>query len=146
MAVERPAAGRRLDAGLAHLYSRALLAIARADNTLGIEEGLRLEHRILARTGHPAVLDDLLLEDPLSPRDLAAHLRDTSSPFRGGSIHPYELAAMIVVDSIAVVLGKGYVSEAEARELIRYAQALGCSVDEVRSLSEHVAPWLTALV
>ena len=82
----------------------------------------------------------------MSPRDLAAQLRDMSSPFRGGSVHPYELAALIVVDSIVVVLGKGYVSEAEARELIRYAQALGCSVDEVRALSQHVAPWLNALV
>ena len=137
---------RRLDAGVGHFYSRALLAIARADNHLGLEEGLRLEHRILARTGNKVSLDDLLLEEPLSPRDLAAHIRDTSSPFRGGSMHPGELAAMIVVDSLAVVLGKGYVSEAEARELLRYAQALGCSVDEVRALSQHVAPWLNALV
>jgi len=135
-----------LDPSLGHLYARALLAIARADNNLGLEEGLRLSNRVQARTGLSVALDDLLLEDPISPRDFAAHVREAASPFRGGGFHPGELAVMIVVDSIAVVLGKGYISESEARELLRFAQALGCSVDEVRKLSSHVAPWLDALV
>jgi hypothetical protein len=135
----------QLDPSLGHLYARALLAIARADNNLGLEEGLRLSNRVEARTGLAVALDDLLLEDPISPRDFAAHIREAASPFRGG-FHPGELAVMIVVDSIAVVLGKGYISESEARELLRFAQALGCSVNEVRALSSHVAPWLDALV
>ncbi len=136
---------RLLDVGLAHLYARAVLAIARAGDEFGVEEGTRLQERIEARTGNHMSFDDLLLFEPLVPSDLAAQLRASSSPFRGANLHPGELAAMIVVDSIAVVLAKGYVSEAEARELVRFATALGCSVEEVRKLSAHAAPFLSAL-
>jgi hypothetical protein len=135
----------RLDVGLAHLYARAVLAIARAGEQLGLEEGMRLQERVEARAGISLSLDDLLLFEPLLPSELAAHLKATSSPFRGATIHPGDLAAMIVVDSIAVVLAKGYVAEAEARELVRFATALGCSIEEVRKLSADTAPFLSAL-
>ena len=136
---------RLLDIGIAHLYARAVLAIARAGDELGLEEGLRLQERVEARTGMSVTLDDLLQFEPLLPSELETHLRASSSPFRGASLHPGELAAMIVTDSIAVVLAKGYVSEAEARELLRFATALGLGVEEVRKLSAHVAPFLAAL-
>jgi hypothetical protein len=136
---------RLLDVGLAHFYARAVLAVARANDELGLEEGLRLQERIQARSGFSMSLDDLLLFEPLLPSELASYLRSTSSPFRGASMHAGELAAIIVIDSISVVLAKGYVSEAEARELIRFATALGCSVDEVRKLAAHAAPFLAAL-
>ncbi len=140
------AADRRIfDVGLAHLYARAVLAIARADGEIELEEGLRLVARLEARSGRPVPLDDLLLAEPLDPAELVAQLRASSSPFRGAGIHSSELAAMIVTDSIAVVLAKGYVSEEEARELLRFAVALGCSVDDVRRMSEHLTPFLAAL-
>jgi hypothetical protein len=53
---------------------------------------------------------------------------------------------MIITDGIAVVLAKGYVSEAEAREIVRFASALGCSLDEVRAMCSRVAPWLGTMV
>jgi hypothetical protein len=136
-----------LDIGLAQLYARALLAIARANDELGLEEGLRIQERVLARAGLSISLDDLLLHEPLSPGELATYLRGglAAAPFRGASLHTGELAAMIVVDAIAVVLAKGYVSEAEARELLRFAAALGCPRDEVRRLSAHAAPFLGVL-
>jgi hypothetical protein len=140
------AADRRvLDAGLAHLYARAVLAIARADDEIELEEGLRLVARLEARSGRPVSLDDLLLAEPLEPAELAAQLRASASPFRGAGLHPSELAQMIVADSIAVVLAKGHVAEAEARELLRFAVALGCSVDDVRRMSAHLVPFLAAL-
>lgn len=134
-----------LDVGVADLYARAVLAIARAGEELGLEEGLRLQERVETRAGFAISLDDLLLLEPLLPSELAAQLRGFTSPFRGTAIHPGELAAMIVVDSISVVLAKGYVAEAEARELVRFATALGCTVDEVRTLSAETAPFLSAL-
>jgi hypothetical protein len=136
---------RILDIGLAHLYARAVLAIARADDEIEPEEGLRLVARVEARSGHPVSLDDLLLAEPLDPAELAAQLRSSTSPFRGAGIHASELASMIVTDSIAVVLAKGHVSEEEARELLRFAMALGCSVDDVRNMSAHLVPFLAAL-
>ena len=98
------------------------------------------------RSGWPVSLENLLLEDNLDPAELVAMIRGSSAPFRGNCVHPGELAAMIVIDSIAVVLAKGYVSEAEARELLRFAVALGCSVEEVRDMSAHLLPYFAGLV
>ena len=39
-----------LDIGVAQLYARALLAIARAGEELGLEEGLRLQEKIAGQT------------------------------------------------------------------------------------------------
>jgi hypothetical protein len=52
---------------------------------------------------------------------------------------------MIVSDSIVVALAKGHVSEEEARELLRFAFALGCILDDVRRMSAHLTPFLAAL-
>ena len=134
---------RVLDATLAHYYALALVAVARADEQIGLEEGQRLQERLEERAGRPVPLDDLLLAESIEPAHLAELLRSSTGPFRGGTVHPGELAAMIVVDAIAVVLAKGYVSEAEAREVIRFATALGCSIEEVRAMSQHLTPWLT---
>jgi tellurite resistance protein len=143
------AADRRiLDVGLAHLYARAVLAIARAGGEIEPEEGLRLVERLEARSGRPVSLDDLLLAEPLDPAEVhaeLAQLRTSASPFRGADLHPSELAEMIVTDGVAVALAKGHVSEEEARELLRFGVALGCSVDDLRGMSEHLAPFLAAL-
>lgn len=133
-----------LPADLVQLYARALVAIARADHPLGREVGLRLAERLEARGGHAIPLDDLLLAEPLEPAQLATSLRLPTDPFRS-DLHPGELAHAIVVDGIAVVLAKGYVSEAEAHHVVGFATALGCSLDEVVAMSEHLRPWLGAL-
>ena len=136
---------RPLDIGLAHLYARAVVAIARADHELGLEEGLRLVHLLEDRSGRPVSLDDLLLEEPIDPAELVTMMRTNNGPFRSNCVHPGELAAMIVMDSISVVLAKGYVSEAEARELLRFAVALGCTVEQVRQMSYHLSPFFGSL-
>jgi len=140
------AAERILDAATGQLYARALVAIARADDQIGLEEGLRLLHRIELRIGSPVSIDDLLLAEPLEPHRLAEALRGSAGPFRGAGVHPGDLAVMIITDGIEVVLAKGYVSEAEAREIVRFAAALGCSLDQVRTLCRRAAPWLGTLV
>ena len=126
---------------LGQLVAQALVAIARADDEISPVEVVRLQQRIAA----PISLDDLLLAEPLEPHRLAEALRGSSGPFRHVGIHPGELAAMIISDGIAVVLAKGYVSEAEAREIVRFASALGCSRDEIRALCHRAAPWLGAV-
>jgi hypothetical protein len=131
---------------MGQLFARALVAIARADDQIGLEEGLRLQQRIERRTGGPISLPDLLLAEPLEPHRLAESLRGSAGPFRNAGVHPGELALMIITDGIAVVLAKGYVSEAEAREIVRFASALGCSLDEVRAMCSRVAPWLGTML
>ena len=131
---------------MGQLYARALVAIARADDQIGLEEGLRLQQRIALRVRSPPSIDELLLAEPLEPHRLAESLRATAAPFRNAGPHPGELAIMIVTDAIAVVLAKGYVSEAEAGVIVRFASALGCSLDEIRAMCSRVAPWLAAIV
>jgi hypothetical protein len=138
-------AERILDSSLGHLFARALVAIARADDQIGLEEGMRLEERIALRVRAPISLDDLLLAEPLEPHRLAESLRG-SAPFRNAGVHPGEFAVMLITDGIAVVLAKGYVSEAEAGVIVRFASALGCPLDEVRSLCGRAAPWLGTLM
>ena len=139
-------AERIFDRALGDLHARALVAIARADDQIGLEEGLRLQHVIELRTGGPIALDDLLLAEPLEPHRLAESMRGASLPFRTAGPHAGDLAVMIITDGIAVVLAKGYVSEAEAREIVRFAQALGCPRDQVSALCSRAAPWLATLI
>jgi len=127
---------------LAQLYAQALVAIARADDQLGLEEGLRLQQKIDARLATPIAIDDLLLAEPLDPAALREIVETATGPFRGGSLHPGELARLIVVDAIEVVLAKGYISEGEAQEMIRFATALGCSLAQVKAMAGHLSPWL----
>jgi hypothetical protein len=135
-----------LDSALGHLFARALVAIARADDEIGAEEGLRLQQRLAHRVAGTIALDDLLLADPLEPHRLAESMRGSAGPFRNAWLLPVELAALIVRDGIAVVLAKGYVSEAEAHEIVRFASALGCSLDQIRALCSRAAPWVGAVV
>jgi hypothetical protein len=131
-----------LDSALGHLFAQALVAIARADDEIGPEEGLRLQDRLALRVAAPISLDELLLADPLEPHRLAESLRGAAGPFRNAWLLPGELAALIINDGLAVVLAKGYVSEAEAREIVRFASALGWSRDQIRALCDRAAPWL----
>jgi hypothetical protein len=136
------AVDRIYDLALGQLFARALVAIARADEQIGLEEGLRLQERLEARTGGPMPLDDLLLEDPLEPGMLARLVHDAGDPFRSAGMHPRDLAAMLVADGVIVTLAKGYVADAEVDEIRRFASALGCPDDEIRAMLARVAPWL----
>jgi hypothetical protein len=140
------AAERIFDTALGQLFARALVAIARADDQIGLEEGQRLQQRIALRVGGPIPLDDLLLAEPLEPHRLAESLRVSAAPFRHTAVHPSELAVMLITDGIEVVLAKGYVSEAEAHQIVRFASALGCSLDQVRALCRGAAPWLGTMM
>jgi hypothetical protein len=137
------AVDRIRDESLADLFARALVAIARADHQLGMEEGMRLQERITLRTGSPVELDDLLLAPALLPSQLADALGAFGGPFRSASgLHPGEVAAMLVSDGASVALAKGYISEAEGRLIVAFGLALGCSLDEIRAMSGPMAPWL----
>ncbi len=134
------AADRIADVEIAQLYAQVLVAIARADGQIGPDDGHRLQHLIEQRSRVPIELDDLLLGEPVEPERLAEIVHSARDPFRHAGMHPGELAAMIVTDGATVVLAKGYISEAEAHQIVRFATALGLSLDEVRRLSRHLSP------
>ncbi len=129
------------DRELALLYARALVAIARADHTIEVEEGERLAQRIDARCAIPPRIEDLLLEPPLSPEQFAELIENRDGPFRSTQVRPRELAAALVEDGVAIMLAKGHATETEADRLWRFAEALGLTSDEFRALTRAVAPW-----
>lgn len=129
------------DREIALLYARALVAIARADHEIEFEEGLRLTDRIADRCRIAVRLEDLLLEPALSPEQFVEQLGVNDGPFRSATIHPRELASVLVQDGVAIMLAKGHATEAEADRLWRFARALGLTDDEFRRLTAAVAPW-----
>lgn len=129
------------DRELALLYARALVAIARADHAIELEEGERLVQRLAARCTVPLRLEDLLLEPPLSPEQLGEQIAHRDGPFRSAQAHPREVGAALVEDGVKIMLAKGHATETEADRLWRFAEALGVSTDEFRRLTLAVAPW-----
>jgi tellurite resistance protein len=129
------------DRELGLLYARVLVAIARADHEIELEEGMRLVERIKTRCAVPMRLEDLLLEPALSPEQFHLQLGVQDGPFRGASVHPRELAAALVQDGVAIMLAKGHANEAEADRLWRFVEILGLTSDEFRTLTAAVAPW-----
>jgi hypothetical protein len=132
----RPIADRELGV----LYARALVAIARADHAIESEEGERLAERISMRCGMPFRIEDLLLEPPLSPEQLADQLAARDGPFRSTVTSPRQLAEALVTDGMAIILAKGHATEAEADRLWRFADALGLPSVEFRRLTAAVFP------
>lgn len=126
------------DRELAMLYARALVAIARADAEIGIEEGSRLQQRIAGRCEAPLRIDDLLLEPTLKPEELAEYV--SGGPFRGAA-HPAQLAEWLVSDGLSVMLAKGNVTQREANILWRFAEALGASHEDFRKLTSSASRW-----
>ena len=126
------------DRELAQLYARALVAVARADTEIGIEEGSRLQQRIEERCEVPLRIEDLLFEATITPDEL----RDYASggPFRGAA-HPAQLAEWLVSDGLSVVLAKGHVTQQEANVLWRFADALGVSREDFRRLTASASRW-----
>jgi tellurite resistance protein len=129
------------DRELALLYARVLVAIARADQEIESDEGMRLADRIEARCTVPLRLEDLLLEPALSPEQFHVLIGTQDGPFRGALIQPRELARALVEDGVAIMLAKGHATEAEADRLWRFAEVLGLTSDEFRQLTAGVAPW-----
>ncbi|HSD91390.1 MAG TPA: TerB family tellurite resistance protein [Kofleriaceae bacterium] len=126
------------DRELAMLYARALVAIARADAEIGLEEGSRLQQRIADRCETPLRIDDLLLEATLLPDHLAEYVG--GGPFRGAA-HPAQLAEWLVSDGLSVILAKGHVTQGEANVLWRFADALGVSREDFRKLTRSASRW-----
>jgi len=128
------------DRELGLLYARALVAIARADHAIEVEEGERLVERIASRCTIPLRVEDLLLEPPLSPEQLSEQITDRDGPFRSAQIRPHELGEALIEDGIAIMLSKGHATESEADRLWRFAEAMGVTRDEFHRLTQAYFP------
>lgn len=122
-----------LDGQLAQLYARALVAIARADGEISLEEGLRLQQLVEQRAGEATNIEELLMADRVAPQELAASA--TGDPFRTRSIHPLELATQLIADALGIALAKGHVTHRELVALRMFTNALGISEDDFTRLA-----------
>ncbi|HUJ58458.1 MAG TPA: hypothetical protein VLX92_08195 [Kofleriaceae bacterium] len=134
----------RLDRELAALYTRALVAIARADGEISFDEGMQLHHVIARRCEQAPSLEDLLLEPPLAPHELLGVVAERG-PFRGAAIHPAQLAELLVGDAIAILLAKGHATSEETALLRAFAAALGATEADFARMTAHVSRWLVPL-
>lgn len=127
------------DRALADAYGRAVLAVIRADDDIGLEESLRLQARLRQRLGDAFDLETLLLASPITAAELAGH--GGGDPFRAGGVHPGALGLALVADCLAIALAKGHIDEREARALVGFARALGLADAELRRHAP-LRPWL----
>lgn len=129
------------DHALADAYGRAVLAVVRADDDIGLEESLRLQARLRQRLGDAFDLEALLLAPAITASELAG--LSGGDPFRAGGMHPGALAHALVADCLAIALAKGHFDEREAHALIAFARALGLADRELVRQAPALRPWLT---
>jgi uncharacterized tellurite resistance protein B-like protein len=126
---------------LALLYAGALVAIARADGEIGLEEGLQLR-RVVARRA--AVDPEAMFFVEVSAARLATAVgHGDGAPFRhGAAAAPRQLATALVHDGVAVALADGDLNDAEVHAILAFTNALGCSIDDVVVSSPRLAAYL----
>jgi uncharacterized tellurite resistance protein B-like protein len=127
---------------LGRAYAGALVAIARADGDLVIDEILRIRALIAQRVGAP-IDDATLYADDLTVADVvAAAQRQHGDPFRTAGVSPRELGRMLIEDGLALALADGHAHEAELAMIVELAHALGCTNEDVDQLRGRLPEWL----
>ncbi len=118
---------------MALVYARALVAVARGDHEISVEEGAALQVRLAARCGEIVALDDVLLAPRLRAEELLAGHGD--GPFRSPSLDPRALATALVEDGLAILDAKGGGTPGELGTLRHFASVLGLTAEELRVLA-----------
>jgi hypothetical protein len=121
------------DPEMALVYARALVAVARGDHEISVEEAAVLQARLAARCGEAVALDDVLLARRLDPGELMVGHGD--GPFRSTAVDPRALALMLVEDGLAIIDAKGGGTSGEIATLRHFASALGLTAEELRQLA-----------
>jgi uncharacterized tellurite resistance protein B-like protein len=126
---------------VATMYAGALHSIARADGEITVEEGARLQALVAARSS--VTIDaEMLFFDQTTPEAFAFKLR--GDPYRGG-VDPRVLGCALVEDAVALATSDGDLNAKEARAILRYARALGCTAEDVHARTDQLDEWLSDL-
>src|SRR5262249_54961904 len=117
------------------------------DDQIGLEAGFRLQQRIALRVLGTISLDELLLAEPLEPHPLPEAFRSgAAGPFPQAGLHPPAAPGGFWSHALAGPLCNRCRSQAEAGVIMRFASALGCTLDQVRALCRRAAPWIETAV
>jgi hypothetical protein len=133
-----------LDDELGRVYARALVAIARADGELVLDEILRLRALVARRLGHD--IDDAALfaadGDVALDELLVAVRRQHGDPFRTAGLAPRALGRLLLTDGLSLALADGHICAEEVTMVEAMARALGCTDDDLAELRAHLKPWI----
>jgi tellurite resistance protein len=124
----------KLDDNLAQLYAQALIAVARVDGEIGADEGARLRTLVAAHTSVEIDYEQSFFHK-MTADELAAAVR-------AANLDPREVGRALVSDAAALSLADGDLNGGEAQAILRYAHALGCTNDDIRSATNMLDAWL----
>jgi uncharacterized tellurite resistance protein B-like protein len=120
---------------LAAKYIGALIAIARTDGDIGFDESAKLREIAARRTPVP-VDDELLFFGAVTPDGLRAAAAGRVAR---------DVGCALVGDAIELSTADGDLNGAEATAIVRFARALGCSDDDIRTQTPELDEWLPRL-
>lgn len=131
-----------LDDELGRVYARALVAIARADGELVLDEILRLRTLVAHRLGRD--VDDAALfgADATIDELVAVVHRQHGDPFRTSGLAPRALGRLLIIDGLSLALADGHVCAEEVAILDAMARALGCTDDDLAEMRARLPPWV----
>ena len=119
---------------IGQLYAGALIAIARVDGEIGPEEGAHLRELVAKRTG-VAIDYEASFFHKVRPEELYA------AAVKAG-LAPRELGKALAGDAVALSAADGDLNSHEAQEILRYLRALGCTSEDVASVTRDLDEWL----
>jgi uncharacterized tellurite resistance protein B-like protein len=127
----------RLTDDVAKLFAGALHAIARADAEIEPAESLRLQALVKARSD-VEIDAEMLFFDPTTPESFAAALRKLGADAKA-------VGLALVADAVALATADGDLNSKEARAILRFARAAGCTAEGVHGVTDQLDEWLGEL-
>lgn len=124
------------------LYARALVAIARADGDLVLDEILRLRALVVRRLGRE-LGDEALFGPTLSVDELVASVRrHHGDPFRSTALSPRQLGRLLIDDGLSLALADGHVCAEEVAMVEAMARSLDCTPEDLAEFRQKLPRWV----
>jgi hypothetical protein len=132
-----------LDDELVQLYAAVLYTISRADGTVDRDENISLR-RLVQRRWQVSLDPEALFFTSVTPESFA-HALAGRDPFRSSAAgSPTQIARALVEDAVLLCELNGGLDDRAAREILRFARALGCSSDDIVAASRRMSEWLSS--
>jgi len=122
----------QLEGDVAQAYASALEAIARVDGEINSDESALMRELVSKRTS--AAIDyEALFFDKITADKLAARV---PAPIAR------EVGRALVSDAVALATSDGDLNGAEGQAIVRFAHALGCTLEDVVGVTDELGEWL----
>ena len=122
---------------IAKLFAGALHAIARADGEIETTESVRLQSLVAARS-NVEIDAEMLFFEQTTPESFGAGLRKHAADANA-------VGLALVEDAVALATADGDLNSKEARAILRFARAAGCTAEGVHGVTGELDEWLSEL-